>query len=301
MIFSILFSNEKKLFLVEFFEIHSPEIAKLKGKKRKEEIFKLKLNNPYVWEKFQSKKREIECKNNFYKGGRYIFSSFGKINLYQLFAELFLKLIKQNGRAGIIVPTGIATDDGSKTYFDEISKNQKIISLYDFENRKGLFPDIDSRTKFSLLSLGNNPKSTDFAFFVNDISQLSNQNKHFELTSNDIESINPNTKTCPIFRSKKDAEIIKNIYKKTPILINDSIGKNGNKWELIFKQGLFNMTSDSNLFSKESSSTSLPLYEAKLIHIFDHRWSSFENEKTFYDVSEEKKQNPILIFLQDIG
>jgi hypothetical protein len=43
-------------------------------------------------------------------GGRFPLTGRGDVNTYALFAELFASLASQRGRAGVIVPTGIATD-----------------------------------------------------------------------------------------------------------------------------------------------------------------------------------------------
>ena len=59
----------------------------------------------------------------------------GKLNTYALFAELALDLLPSAGRAGIIVPTGIATDDSTKAYFGDLVEKRALASLYDFENR----------------------------------------------------------------------------------------------------------------------------------------------------------------------
>ncbi|MDW8157282.1 MAG: N-6 DNA methylase, partial [Bacteroidia bacterium] len=45
------------------------------------------------------------------ESSRFDLTSTGRMNLYSIFAELFSKLIAPQGRAGFIVPTGIATDD----------------------------------------------------------------------------------------------------------------------------------------------------------------------------------------------
>lgn len=50
---------------------------------------------------------------------------------------------------------------------------------------------------------------------------------------------------------------------------------NGNPWGISFSQGLFNMTSDSRLFLDQPATDTLPLYEAKMIHQFDHRWATY--------------------------
>jgi hypothetical protein len=48
-----------------------------------------------------------------------------------------------------------------------------------------------------------------------------------------------------------------------------------NPWGITFSQGLFNMTSASHLFESAPAPDRLPLYEAKLIHQFDHRWATY--------------------------
>lgn len=52
-----------------------------------------------------------------------------------------------------------------------------------------------------------------------------------------------------------------------------------NLWGISFSQGLFNMTSDSGLFRDSPSvpgqAARLPLYEAKMVHQFEHRWATF--------------------------
>ena len=103
--------------------------------------------------------------------------------------------------------------------------------------------------------------------------------------------MNPNTRTCPIFRSRRDAEITRGIYERVPVLIDENDEENGNPWSVTFRQGLFNMTSDSGLFRTAPGQGLVPLYEAKLIHQFDHRWATYENSRT-RDSTLPEKQDP---------
>ncbi len=74
------------------------------------------------------------------EGGRFPLTGVGDVNTYALFAESFKQIIQASGRAGFIVPTGIATDDSTKAYFAHIAESGKLTSLFDFENREGIFP-----------------------------------------------------------------------------------------------------------------------------------------------------------------
>ena len=119
---------------VEYFNQRIPKIAKLAGAKRKRAISALELNDPSEWTHFCKAKREFEGSNSFYRSGAFPLCAHGKANTYQLFAEQFLKLLGANGRSGVIVPTGIATDNSTKAYFDAISSGG-VGEPHDFENR----------------------------------------------------------------------------------------------------------------------------------------------------------------------
>jgi hypothetical protein len=128
---------------------------------------------------------------------------------------------------------------------------------------------------------------------------------------NEISLINPNTMTCPIFLGEKDSEVNKYIYRHIPVLINETDLDKGNPWGLSFKQGLFNMTSDSHLFcTKEQlvaqgfelqgnhfvkdSESYLPLYESKMIYLYDHRFGDFsaaQNGKRAHVLPEQVIDN----------
>jgi hypothetical protein len=106
-----------------------------------------------------------EAESRFVRGsGRFPLTAVGDVNTYALFAELSRTLLAPDGRAGIIVPTGIATDDGAKAFFGDLIARRQIISLYDFENREKLFADVDSRYKFSLLTIGAAQAAPRFVF-----------------------------------------------------------------------------------------------------------------------------------------
>ncbi|MEO5367804.1 MAG: N-6 DNA methylase [Magnetococcus sp. WYHC-3] len=281
---------------VEFFASRSPAIAALAGAKRKKAIAKLESEQPSLWQEYQEALRQSETQNNFYRASeRFTLTASGKINTYALFAELFLNLQSPAGRAGIIVPTGIATDDSTKAYFEAVALGGRLVSLIDFENSAPIFQGVHRSFKFALLTLGNDIPETRFTFFATRVEHLLEKERQFTLTPEEIALINPNTKTCPVFRSRRDAELTKKVYSRVPVLIDETKGKAGNPWNITFRQGLFNMTSDSGLFRTAEQLTQMgamregvkwrdgdgtvwvPLYEAKMISFFDHRAGSFES------------------------
>lgn len=282
----------------EFFAARSAAIATAPNKAARERLIKA-LSAPEASEAdralvsdFELAKREAEGSGEFIRGSkRFELTAIGDLNTYGLFAEHFLRLIAPAGRSGVIVPTGIATDNSTKAYFDAISSGKRLVSLYDFENREAIFPGVHRSYKFALLTLGDGIEETDFVFFATATTQLTDQRRHFTLSADEIALINPNTRTCPVFRSQMDAELTKKIYEKVPVLIDEAMGVEGNPWGIKFMT-MFHMANDSNLFFNEPATHRLPLNEAKLIHHYDHRWATYDDEGSSRDVTIAEKQDP---------
>jgi hypothetical protein len=272
-----------------------PEIAELAGAARKKAIAALETDNPAIFAEYKQDKRHFEAANGFARDSkRFELTARGKINTYSLFAELFANLASQRGRAGVIVPTGIATDATTAQFFAALVGNQQLIRLISFENEGFIFPNVHHSFRFSLITCSNIPAEPRprFAFFLRGVEQLANPNRHFSLSAEEIARINPNTKTAPIFRARADAELTAKIYTRVPVLIDEATGSVGNPWGIEFRQGLFNMTSDSALFRTAAQLDAggfvrdncdwigearyVPLYEAKMIHQFDHRWATYD-------------------------
>lgn len=293
----------------EYFASRVPEIATMKGAARKRAIAALETEHPQIFEQYQADKRNFDAMNEFARaGGRFDLTARGKVNTYGLFAEHFLNLANPSGGAGVIVPTGIATDATTAPFFGHLVSSQRLAGLVDFENSQPLFPGVHRSFKFALLTLGSGVAAAEFAFFLTDPSQLEDTRRRFTLSPEQIAAINPNTKTAPVFRSRRDAELTAQIYSRVPVLMNDDKGTAGNLWGVEFRQGLFNMTSDSGLFRTadqlrdgnweqdgtdwvQDTKYMVPLYEAKMIHQFDHRWATYDGADS-RDLTLAEKADP---------
>lgn len=225
------------------------------------------------------------------KGGRFPLSGMGDVNQYALFAETEFKLKAEDGRAGIIVPTGIATDAATSAFFGHLVKHQAISSLYDFENRAKLFSEVDSRQRFSCLTLAPSD-AISVACYMTHPKQLEDKRRIAELRVEDFVAINPNTGTAPLFRCGADADLAVKFYRRAPILIHEKTGEN--PWGIKFGT-MLHMSNDSHLFltEKPEGEDVLPLYEGKLIHHYDHRFNTFTGAgDSVRNLSEDEHQNP---------
>lgn len=213
---------------------------------------------------------------------RYPLTGIGDVNTYALFAETFFQLLSPSGRAGIIVPTGIATDDSTKKFFVALIAQKRLARLVSFYEIRQWFKATDDRKPFCMMTIGQS-EAAELTFNIGKLSELTNADRWFTLTPEQFAHINPNTLTCPIFRSKKDAELTKKIYANVPVLIRDA--RDGepelNPWGVRF-MAMFHMANDSHLFANNQALETLPLYEAKMIHQYDHRWATYQIEEGQY-------------------
>ncbi|HWR59364.1 MAG TPA: hypothetical protein VN328_10800 [Thermodesulfovibrionales bacterium] len=303
-----------------FFETRDISISIASGAKRKEMIQKLKLSNPELLAEFLSHRREIECIDKFLKmSAIYPLTGGGKMNTYAIFSELSFMRMAHSGRAGLIVPLGIATDDNNKDFFSSLMQKNGLASLYGFENEDFIFSSVHHAFKFVALTLCG-PKSTstiiDFAFFLRTFDDLHSKTRHFSLDGTDIKALNPNTETCPIFRTGIDAELNRRIYKNYPIINNEHAGVN--PWQASIHR-MFNPTDDSSLFKTKHDLQAdrfildkgkftdgrivyFPVYEAKMIHQFDHRFGTYEsqtqaqaNQGKLPELDEKQHSDPTFI------
>jgi hypothetical protein len=261
-------------------------------------IEKLPEENPSLYQEYEEDKKSKSFQGNFVKNSnRFNLGNRGKIELSSLFAEFCMNSSVDGW--GLVLPSGIVTGDSTKEFFEKLVSENRLISLFDFENREKLFA-IDSRIKFCLLSAGkpqDKPRNVKGGFYLTRVDHLQDPQRIYTLQTSDFELLNPNTKTCPIFRTSKDAELTKKIYHKVPILVNEETGDS--PWDARFLM-LFNMASASSLFRTRKQLDKLgghqegnlyivgkdeyvPLYEGKMIWHYNHHYGVFPNE---YEVSK---------------
>lgn len=224
--------------------------------------------------------------------GRYPLTGHGDINTYSVFAETGRTIVSPRGRVGMVLPTGIATDATTQQFFKDLVTSRTLVSLYDFENEDKVFPAVHNQYRFCLWTAsghGSPQDRIDLAFRLRQAPHIAE--RRFSLAPQDIMLLNPNTGTCPVFDYRRNAEITLGIYRRVPVLWRDEV--DGNPWDLSFLR-MLDMANDSELFHERDKleaagwtlednvfvrkdESMLPLVEAKLVHHFDHRFSTYEN------------------------
>ncbi|MCX7425217.1 MAG: N-6 DNA methylase [Planctomycetia bacterium] len=286
----------------EFFSLPAPEIATAtNAAKRRQLVAKLEADEPALYERYQQALAAADSMLTYCRtSDEYPLTGKGDINTYAVFAELAYRLVAPHGRVGLLVPSGIASDMTTKDFFAAVAESNRLIRLYDFENKRNFFPEVHASFKFSILNFGGEQAAAshaDFVFFAHQVEELEDRTRHITLTAADIRLLNPNTRTCPIFRSRRDAEITKAIYRRVPILIDQNRkGPTGNAWGIQFKT-MFHQTNDAELFREadtlkadgfklkgnrwiKGKKAFLPVYEAKVLQDYDHRAADVVTDKS---------------------
>jgi Eco57I restriction-modification methylase len=244
---------------------------------------------------FHEARREAEGESHFVRlSGRYPLCGQGDINTYAIFAETARNLLAPRGYMGIIVPTGIGTDHTTRQFFGDLVRQRALVAFLDFENEARIFPTVTNRTRFCLLTLGGRRVQVEqarFAFSAWHVEDL--PARIFRMAPEEILLANPNTGTSPVFRSRRDAELTLAVHRRIPVLVREG-DPDGNPWNVSFLR-MLDMANDSGLFrTREQLETGgwrldgiiftkdgerhLPLYEAKMIHHFDHRFGTYAGQ-----------------------
>ena len=287
-----------KLQQKEFFATRDDAIANAPNKAARDRLIaEMRRVNPALTAEFDGAVHDSDATSVFVRGsGRLPLTGKGDVNTYSIFTETARNLLAPNGRAGMIVPTGIATDNTTKDFFSDLISRRSLVSLFDFENRDGIFSGVHRSYKFCLLTVGGEGRrgnAAEFAFFLHRPAQLRNDESRFTMAPADFALFNPNTGNCPVFRSRRDMEINRKLYQRAGVLWQEA--KPGreevNPWGVKF-QSMFHMSNDSSLFRtrvqleddgwtlagnifERDDERWLPLYEPKLFHQYDHRFATF--------------------------
>lgn len=265
----------------EFFSQHSDLVTKNKMDiKTFEKEQKKLLTNPEIaqaWLEYQSQYPHVSLyfrSSEQYKNQISIVN--GKkqgtdINLYKLFVEQCFNLLHPQGECGIVIPSGIYTDLGTKQLREMLFSQTNVTGLFCFENRKTIFEGVDSRFKFVILTFEKNKQTLSFPveFMRHDVEELQRfPHKDSLVISVDlIRKLSPDSLSVMEFKQDIDIHIAEKMSRFP--LLGETLP---DTWNLKLTSE-FHMTNDSYLFKTEPAEGRLPLYEGKMIHQFTHRYA----------------------------
>jgi len=278
----------------EFFAHHSDLVTKNKMDiKTFEKEQKKLLANPEIaaaWLEYQSKFPYVSA---YFRSSQDYINQIsvvnGKkagtdINLYKLFLERCHHLLRKGGECGIVIPSGIYTDLGTKQLRQMLLSETEITGLFCFENRKEVFEGVHRSFKFVILSFekGGTTRSFPARFMRHDVAELADfpNAQDICLDVDLIRKLSPDSLSIMEFKEAIDITIAEKML-QFPLLGETIEGK----WNLKLTRE-FDMTNDSHLFKTEPAPGRLPLYEGKMIHQFTHQ---FAEPRYWVDEQEGRK------------
>ncbi len=305
---------------MEFF-ISEKEIKNApKQSKRRSLIKNLKSSKPLLYENYKDAFVKIYKTNHFLKtSGFFNLTSGGHINTFSVFSERCWRLLNQEGKCGMVLPTGVVMNYYMQEFFKKLIQTNSIICMFDFINTKKIF-NIHSSFRFCLLGLsgGSLERIIPMTFYRENPIEIQNLLASTHLDKNiikklpmnhylipfikdDFKSMNPNTETCLSVRNRNDLILLRKLYNEGNILIKRNLKTEKiveNIWNVKLKR-LFDSSGDSKIFKniielrnlnyspqdkrslggcwiKKNNEILLPLYEGRMIWLYDHRYNSVE-------------------------
>src|SRR5262249_54991876 len=150
-----------------YFAATHPTIASAQTSALRDRMLEqLRKSEPDTFEQWRKHQRYILGLVAFLtNSGRYPLTAVGKFNLGNTFVDLARQLLSPAGRAGVLNVSGLATDDSGSAFISDVMRTRTLVSFYDFENRLGLFPAVDSRYRFSAVTIAGSSLPTRTADF----------------------------------------------------------------------------------------------------------------------------------------
>ncbi|EAI4148845.1 class I SAM-dependent DNA methyltransferase, partial [Campylobacter jejuni] len=269
----------------DFFPQYKSDYRSLIASKKKEIQDNL-LAKDYIKQNYEKQKAYINDLSEYYKKAYPLNKGSGDGNLFRLFVEKNLSLLKQDGNLAYVLPSALMFEDGSLTLRKEILENKTLEYFYSFENRQAIFADVDSRYKFALMLIkntqANHTHKIKMMFYKTDINSLKNKDEILTLNLKDIKKLSPTHLALMELKDKQALEILRKSYNAFQNLSFDYID---------FRREL-DMTNDKDLFIEEFREGLLPLYEGKMIHQFDANFSqtTYFLEKAKFDERLKSKE-----------
>lgn len=268
--------------------------------KRKSMIAALKRSRPELLNQFKiAQARQAAAAKIVRDGKLYEELNTGKLNIYKIFVERALSLIKPDGMLGLLTPIGIGTDHNVADFLRKITDADRLRAFVAFENkRRWLFADVHAEDQPTIFCVGGRNRKFskfDYAVKLHRLPTDVDAPKPVTLTKEVLANVNPTTSTMPIFRSMKDLLIVAKVYEKCPVLIGGTGRNERPLWPIKYRQ-MINMTSRSEGFRtaqmlveqegawpiahgqfESRAGKWLRLYEGKMVSIFNHRYASVQN------------------------
>ncbi|WP_067135661.1 Eco57I restriction-modification methylase domain-containing protein [Microtetraspora malaysiensis] len=245
---------------------------------RKRNISKAILGDSLLHKDYTTTRRErAEVSQLISESSLYPLTAAGRLATQGPFSELTLRLVSEQARIGLIVPTSVLTAIPMKEFWGWLRKKRRIKGILDIENSEGIFPAVHRSTKFTLLTMTGGSITSDqenlrVGVYIRTKEELVNPDRVYEFPLTDLEELNPITKQLPICKSRHDVELLLQMSRKARPHLSVK------PWVGFTSEGF------SHHYEEDFSTDNIALFEGKMMHQFDSAFASYA------DATKESRQ-----------
>jgi hypothetical protein len=199
------------------------------------------------------------------QSGIYQVENRAHVNLYQLFVERALQLVRPEGRIGFVLPSGLLSDAGTAPLRQHLFERADVDDIAGFDNRLAIFP-VHRSVRFALLTCttGRPTSSIRCRFGLTSVSELESAARAPIVISRRLLArvSGEDDLGIPEVASEADLAIVEAVSHSAPRLGAPD------GWHVAFGREL-NASDDRELFAPiESAPTGRPVIEGKQIEPF---------------------------------
>ena len=274
----------------EFFSVFDEGI-RFQSKAEQEATIERLVADPSIGAAWKRNRRAIFAAAAFLKdSGRFTFFAPGNLgkgdfNLYRLFVELALRIVRERGWAAQVVPDGLYAGANSMAIRRELFERFRLDMLFGFENaRRSWFPGVDSRAKFTLYSAQKGDVTECFraAFCIRSPAELSAafRGAALRIPVAIVREFSPDALAIMEFRGQRDIDIARKMYARFPPLGRIIPGAARRSYLRELESGHV-----QDLLTEDRSA--LPHYEGRMIAQYDYRAKGYRSGRARAAVWED--------------
>jgi hypothetical protein len=257
---------------------------------RQEEL----LDDPEIAEAWEEYKRNIKIQADYFNNadayelqrptvaGR---TEGTENDLSALFLERVFQIAREDGYVAQVLPGAIFNGSSAKDLRMNLLDETTIQSLVTFEN-KGIFPEIDNRYNFGVLSFKNGGETEDLraTFLQRDVGVLDElDEKALNIPRLVLARYSPEARIFPYVDSQEEVDVLTNILDHPSISDESREGWYANPYRELDR------TNDADRFVEDPSEGDYPVLGGSNVFQFIHDSTFFETDPPeFWSVDEEK-------------
>jgi hypothetical protein len=272
----------------EWFAGKNGQIAAISNARvRRQRIADLSEEDPALLREYEDAVRQADGEGAFIRFSRkYPLAGRGDVNTYAIFTELASTIVASRGMVGVIIPDTVATNVSTSALFSSLVERQSLKSLYGFKNERFFFTGIEHYVTFALVTFAggfHRFPEMEFCWLAWTIEEMLDPDRRLVVKPQDLAFLNPLTKACPVVRTQRDLSILKSLYAAPTDF--EALDWKGFYIRLVHMSDHASAIRSTEYLSfdhdgcvtDETGRSYLSLYEAKLIHQFNHRYATFDS------------------------